>query len=49
MVGEWFVTGAECGFVGFFAVLIFLALWIFVLGCIGMIAGLIKGGDDDEP
>lgn len=49
MVGEWFVTGAECGFVGFFAVLIFLALWIFVLGCIGMIAGLLKGGDDDEP
>ena len=49
MVQEWFVTGAQFGFIGFFTVLTFLMLWVFVLGCIGMIAGFLKGGDDDEP
>lgn len=49
MLQEWFATGAKFGFIGFFTVLTFLMLWVFVLGCIGMIAGRFKGGDDDEP
>lgn len=49
MVQEWFVTGAQYGFIGFFTTFIFIVLWVFVLGVIGIIAGFAKGGDDDEP
>lgn len=49
MVQEWFVAGARLGFIGFFTTLIFLALWLFVLGVLSMIVGLTNGGDDDEP
>ena len=49
MIAEWFVTGARFAFIGFFTTFIFAVLWVFVLGCIGIIAGFAKGGDDDEP
>lgn len=48
MVQEWFVTGAQYGFIGFFTTFIFIVLWVFVLGMLGIIAGFVKGGDDDD-
>lgn len=47
MIQEWFYIGARLGFIGFFALLIFLGLVVFVGGVFSLLGMLIKGGDDD--